>query len=188
MGRPFPSVQTALPTMSESLRQLGEGDEILQKQWKRVVEASRANGTADKVVADWDLLERTFRETWYSNRARAFRAKVFGHDQQGLTEYLRSTLRRKGMWFPRTLPQTCASWGQLVPQPIDPVYIVDPEALTRAWQRTKRAGPSFQMTDEELTISGVCGLSRTTCGVGKSSFFPPSCSNWFLCRGQRSCS
>ena len=91
MGRPCPSVQTALPTMSESLRQqLGEGDEILQKQWKRVVAAFRAGGTADKVVANWGLLERTFRKTWCSNRGRAFRAKVFGHDQQGLTEYIRS--------------------------------------------------------------------------------------------------
>ena len=111
IGRPFLTVQTALPTTSESqLRQLsGEGDEIFQKQWERVVAAFRADGTADKVVADWDLLERTFRETWYSNRARAFRAKVFGHDQQGLIKYIRGTLHRKGMWFPRTLPQTRAS-------------------------------------------------------------------------------
>ena len=57
--------------------------------------------------------------------------------------------------------------GQPVPQPrhwdVDdltgPVDIVDPEALTRAWQRTKRARSSNQMTDEELTISGVCMVS-----------------------------
>ena len=54
---------TALPTMSESqLRQLScEEDEILQKQWERVVAAFRADGNADIVVADWDLLESTFR-------------------------------------------------------------------------------------------------------------------------------
>ena len=33
-------------------------DEIRQKQWERVVAAFRADGTTDKVVADWDLLER----------------------------------------------------------------------------------------------------------------------------------
>ena len=64
--------------MSESqLRQLnGKGDEILQKQWERVVAALRAADTADKVDAIWDLVERTSRET--------SRAKVFGHDLQGL--------------------------------------------------------------------------------------------------------
>ena len=81
-----------------------------------------------------------------------------------MTKYIRSTLHRKGMRFPRTLPQTRASWEQLVPQPrqwevdgsTDPVDIVDPEALTRAWQRIKRAGPSNQMTNEELTLPGGC--------------------------------
>ena len=132
-----------------------------------MVAAFRADGAAEKVVADWDLLERTFRETWYSNRARAFRAEVIGHDQQGLIKYIRGTLNRKGMWFRRTLPPTRASWEELVPQPrqwdadgsTDPIDIVDPELLTQAWQRTRRAGSSNQMTDEELTISGVCMIS-----------------------------
>ena len=55
----------------------------------------------------------------------------------------------------------------MIPQPrqwevdgsTDLVDIVDPEVLTRAWQRSRRAGSSIQMTDEELTISGVCMIS-----------------------------
>ena len=62
--------------MSESLRQLdGEGDEILQKQWKRVVAAFRADDTADKEDVNWDLLRKTTRETWYSIRTRVFGVK-----------------------------------------------------------------------------------------------------------------
>ena len=146
-------------------RQLNsEGDEILQKQWERVVAAFRADGTADKVVANWDLLRRTARETWYSIRTRVFGVKESRHDQQGLTKCIRSTLHRKGTWFPRTLSQTRASLEQLVPQPrqwevddlTDPVDVEDPEALIRTWQRTKRAGPSNQMTNEELMLPGGC--------------------------------
>ena len=40
VGRPFATVQTALPTI--------EVDETLQKQWERVVAAFRSDGTADK--------------------------------------------------------------------------------------------------------------------------------------------
>ena len=131
--------------MSESqLRQLsGEENEIIQKQWESVVAAFRADGAADKVVADWDFLERT------------------------LIKYIRRTLHRKGMWLPRTLLQTRASWEQLIPQPrqwevdgsTDPIDVVDPEFLSRACQRTRRARSSNQMTDEEVTISGVWMIS-----------------------------
>ena len=107
-----------LPTMSGSLRQLNsEGDEILQKQWKRMCAALRADDTADKEDVNWDLLKKTARETWYSNKTRVFGVKASKHDQQGLTKCIRSTLHRKGMWFPRTLSQTRAPWEQLVPQP-----------------------------------------------------------------------
>ena len=125
--------------------------------------AFRADDTADKEDVNWDLLRKTVRGTWYSNRTGVFGVKASKHEQQGLTKYIRSTLHRKGMWFPRTLTQTRASWEQPVPQPrqwevddlSDPVDIEDPEALIRTWQRRKRAAAN-QMTNEELMLPRGC--------------------------------